>query len=128
MGAQSIPPRPAFGATTGYDIASGGPATLQYHTDTSRALALIGQLVLWLALVLGVSRFDTATVTRWRRRRVDAGPDAPLLSIDAPIADSLDPTILVSIADETVWQTTPQEGEVDAAGHDKPDQHEASVE
>ena len=125
VGAESIPARPAFGATTGYDIASGGAATLQYHTDTSRALALIGQLVLWLALALGISRFDTATVTRWRRRHINAGPDAPLLSIDAPIADSLDPTILVSIADETVWQTTPEQV---ATEDDEPEQHEASVE
>ena len=64
---QPIAPRPAFGTTTGYDIASGGPATLRYHTATSRSFALIGQLLLWLLLALGVSRFDTGSLVRWRR-------------------------------------------------------------
>ena len=80
VGSQSIAGRPAFGATTGYDITTGGAATLQYRTATSRSLALIGQLLLWLLLALGVSRFDAATVNRWRRRRVASGPQAPLLS------------------------------------------------
>ena len=85
-------PRPAFGSTTGYDIAAAGPATLRYHTSTSRALALIGQLVLWLLLALGVSRFDTASIaapaTPSDRRRsgctaavdrcTDRGPARPL--------------------------------------------------
>ena len=35
-----------------------GPATLRYHTDASRGFALVGQLLLWLMLVLGISRFD----------------------------------------------------------------------
>ncbi len=98
-----IAARPAFGATTGYDIASTGPATLSYHTDASRALSLIGQLLLWLLLALGISRFDTASINRWRRRRIDAGPDAPLLSIDAPIVAPIelpdDPAVVLSMDD-----------------------------
>ena len=82
---QAITPRPAFGETTGYDIGASGPATLTYHTDTSRALMLIGQLVVWLLLALGISRFDTAWVAnrRWRRTRRTA--ESPMLSIDAPV-------------------------------------------
>lgn len=85
VGGQAVAARPAFGATTGYDIASGGPATLRYETDTSRALMLIGQLVGWLLLLLGVSRFDTAWIAnrKWRRTRVTT--EAPLMTIDAPV-------------------------------------------
>jgi GT2 family glycosyltransferase len=104
VGGQAIPARPAFGVTTGYDIAAGGPATLSYHTASSRAFALIGQLLLWLLFALGISRFDAATLARWRRRRVDTGPETPLLSIDAPIVappvDADDSSILISMDDE----------------------------
>ncbi|HEY0521683.1 MAG TPA: glycosyltransferase, partial [Ilumatobacteraceae bacterium] len=41
---QRVAQRPAFGETTGYDVATGGPATLRYHTASSRALMLIGQV------------------------------------------------------------------------------------
>ncbi|MGZ4737979.1 MAG: glycosyltransferase [Ilumatobacteraceae bacterium] len=86
----SVAPRPAFGATTGYDITSGGPATLRYHTAPSRALMLIGQLVLWLALALGVSRFDTASLARRKWRRGVVGHETPLLSIDEPVEAVID--------------------------------------
>ena len=105
---QSIPPRPAFGATTGYDITSAGSATLHYRTSTARALELIGQLLLWLLLALGISRFDTASITRRRRRRVGIVPEAPLLSIHAPVSTSapidtpLDATLFASMSDDTV--------------------------
>jgi hypothetical protein len=120
VGAQSIPPRPAFGVTTGYDIAASGTATLQYHTPAARAFELAGQLLLWLLLALGVSRFDIASVTRWRRRRISAAPQAPLMSIDAPIEASDDFSALVSLPDDS----GPSH---DVATHD-PEQHEAGVE
>ena len=72
VGGQIDPARPAFGVTTGYDIATAGPATLHYHTAISRAFELIGELLVWLLLALGVSRFDTASIVRRRRRRSDA--------------------------------------------------------
>ena len=87
---QTVAPRPAFGATTGYDIATGGPATLGYHTASSRALMLVGQLVLWLALALGVSRFDTSTLRRRKWRRGVVRHEAPLLSIDEPVPPVVD--------------------------------------
>jgi GT2 family glycosyltransferase len=122
VGGQSISPRPAFGVTTGYDIATGGTATLRYRTASTRALALIGQLLLWLLLALGVSRFDTASVTRRRRRRVDAGPPAPLLSIDAPIDLPLDASLLVSLSDETVsWHAANETTADDGADHETED-------
>ncbi|HEY7628153.1 MAG TPA: glycosyltransferase, partial [Ilumatobacteraceae bacterium] len=90
---ETLAPRPAFGATTGYDVSSAGSAALTYKTDTSRSLMLIGQLVLWLLLILGVSRFDTAWIVnrRWRRTRRVA--DAPLMSIDAPVALPVEPPL-----------------------------------
>jgi hypothetical protein len=108
VGGQAIAPRPAFGATTGYDIAAPGQATLRYHTATSRTLELIGQILLWLALALGVSRVDTASWARWRRRRIDAAPEEPLLSIDAPIAAPVEVPVLVSLSDEPIeWNEDP---------------------
>ena len=118
VGDQSLAPRPAFGATTAYDVTSSGAASLGYTTSTSRALLLIVQLVVWLTLLLGISRFDTATLVqrRWRRNVVE--PEAPLLSIDAPIEplaplrepgpESVPETGSAS-DDETVsWQIEPQ--------------------
>jgi GT2 family glycosyltransferase len=89
---QSVTPRPAFGSTTAYDVPTAGEATLRYNSDASRALMLIGQLVLWLLLALGISRFDTAWIAnrRWRRTRRTA--DSPLLSIDAPVPPVDPPT------------------------------------
>jgi hypothetical protein len=46
---------------------------------------LIGQVILWLALALGISRFDTSSLVRRRWRRGVVRHEAPLLSIDAPI-------------------------------------------
>jgi hypothetical protein len=46
---------------------------------------LVGQLVLWLALALGVSRFDTSTFKRRRWRRGVVRHEVPLLSIDEPV-------------------------------------------
>jgi len=142
VGEQSLDPRPAFGATTGYDVAAGGAATLQYHTAISRAFLLVAQLVVWLALALGVSRFDTATLVRRRRRRQAVGPEAPLLSIDAPILAPVglagdeavgDPgqPALASIGDETVsWLTEPEPGELGHGdlAHRDVDQSQAGVE
>src|SRR3954453_20657583 len=91
VGDRTIAPRPAFGVTTGYDVANGGSATLHYDTAFSRALALIGELLVWLLLLLGGSRFDTSSIVRWKRRRAEAAPDAPLLSIEAPIGAPFTP-------------------------------------
>ena len=137
VGDQSIPPRPAFGVTTGYDIATAGPATLHYDTSISRALELIAELLMWLLLALGVSRFDTASIIRWRSRRRDAVREAPLLSIDAPLSAPFavppDAGALVSLDDSVAWQTQPDTASDEP--HQQPDQqpdqveqHEAGVE
>ena len=136
VGGQGIAPRPAFGATTGYDIATAGPATLSYHTDASRALSLAGQLLLWLLLALGISRFDTSSISRWRRRHVDAGPDAPLLSMDAPIVPQQptdDSTVVISMDDAvddsvTEGPDAESEPESDQAEPHQAEPHQAGVE
>lgn len=144
LAGQQIAPRPAFGATTGYDITTAGSATLHYRTSTARAVALIGQLLLWLLLALGISRFDTASVTRWRRRRVRTAPDAPLLSLEAPISAPpidmpVDATLFASMSDDTFpseaeakveTETEPEpEHEPDPDVENQPsEQHQAGVE
>ena len=128
----SIPPRPAFGATTGYDITTAGSATLHYRTSTARAVELIGQLLLWLLLAVGISRFDTASITRRRRRRVRTEPEAPLLSIHAPISTSVpidmpvDATLFAAMNDET----GPSEADAAPVSATEPatEQHQAGVE
>ena len=125
---QSIPPRPAFGATTGYDVTSAGSATLHYRTSSARALELIGQLLLWLLLALGISRFDTASITRRRRRRVGPAPEAPLLSIHAPISPAapidmpVDATLFAAMNEET------GSSEPESAAEPTSEQHQAGVE
>jgi GT2 family glycosyltransferase len=129
---QSIAPRPAFGATTGYDVATAGPARLHYRTSTSRALELIGQLLLWLLLALGISRFDTASIRRWRRRRVHTAPDAPLLSIDAPIIAPapVDVPVDAALFESMSVETFPAETEPgpDRVDGQATEQHQAGVE
>jgi hypothetical protein len=93
-------------------------------------------LVLWLLLALGISRFDTASIIRWRQRRVDAGPAAPLLSIDAPIVAPAgapeDSTIVMSMDDAVDSPTTedpePDETEPDQTEPHETEPHEAGVE
>ncbi|MEO7370870.1 MAG: hypothetical protein ABIZ69_08415, partial [Ilumatobacteraceae bacterium] len=143
IGGQSVAPRPAFGVTTGYDVTAAGPATLRYHTSASRAFELIGQLLLWLLLAMGVSRFDASTIARWRRRRIDAAPHAPMLSLDGPLVEPEDVPALVSLNDEAVsWSESESEPEPEPEPEpgpgpepepeqtdvDQVDQHEAGVE
>ena len=80
VGGQSIAPRPAFGVTTGYDVATAGPATLHYHTAISRAFLLIGAAAAVVAA--GARRqpvrhgVDRAVAAPAQRRR--AGGAAPV--------------------------------------------------
>jgi hypothetical protein len=128
VGGQAVEPRPAFGVTTGYDITSAGPATLRYRTDSSRALMLIGQLLMWLLLALGVSRFDTSTLARRRGRRAYVGPAAPLLSIDAPIDAPLLVPIDLQFGDDSLsWQTEASPTESGQPDAGPPDAGQAEV-
>jgi hypothetical protein len=132
---QPIPPRPAFGATTGYDITAAGPATLHYRTSAARAFELAGQLLVWLLLALGISRFDTASIRRWRRRRVGTAPEAPLLSLEAPIsapapADMpVDATLFAAMSDDAFSSEAepPAESPAEPADEPDPDQHPDQV-
>ena len=126
VGGQSLTQRPAFGATTGYDVASGGSASLRYHTDSSRAFLLVGQLVVWLALALGISRFDTGSLLRRRRVRGVGEPEVPLLSIDAPLDRPL-PDPAEGSETEAEVEAEPEEVPI-LLSLDDPAEHEAGVE
>ena len=136
VGDSRYAPRPAFGVTTGYDIASAGPATLHYETSISRGLGLMGELLVWLLLALGVSRFDTASISALEAPPARAVPDAPLLSMEAPIDVPYSPpdaSLLTSLDDGNVpWQTPadtdPERHAESEAEADTVEQHEAGVE
>lgn len=75
----SVAPRIAFGRTMAFDVPSAGQATLRYVTDTGRHLAVIVQVLAWIALAVMASRL------RWgwlrRRRRVALIDDGPVLRL-----------------------------------------------
>jgi hypothetical protein len=80
----TLRPRIAFGSTIAFD-APAGEATLSYDTSVTRHLAVIIQLLVWLAVALAAStvRF---TWLRNRRRRRYGDDDGPLLRLDdAPV-------------------------------------------
>ncbi|MCU1400890.1 MAG: hypothetical protein JWN62_3999 [Acidimicrobiales bacterium] len=81
-----IAPRVAFGSTLAFDVPKAGQGTLRYVTDTSRHLAVIVQLLAWLALALLASRVRWSWLRRRRRLLVD--DDGPVLRlgdrVDAP--------------------------------------------
>ena len=57
---QEIDPQRAFGTMIGFDVAIAGEARLEFRTPASRALAIIGQLVVWLLLLMLASRLSPA--------------------------------------------------------------------
>lgn len=91
-GTQQIAGRRAFGSTLAFDVPTAGRATLTYETDTTRAIWLAGQLVVWLALVLAASRLHPSQWLRpggaGRARRADdrALDATPVADMTAPIA------------------------------------------
>lgn len=61
---EQIESRPAFGATTAFDIDQPGVASLSYSTPGSRTLTVVLQAVLWLAAVVVAARVTVPTGTR----------------------------------------------------------------
>lgn len=81
VGGQRVTARPAFGATSAFDLPVGGTATLRHETPFSRTLALLAQAILWAIVVLAATRIDP--VSWWRRRRgIVAKPGQPVMTID----------------------------------------------
>ncbi|HEY4331272.1 MAG TPA: hypothetical protein VGM78_01830, partial [Ilumatobacteraceae bacterium] len=79
VGDAVVPSSIAFGATTAFHVPAAGAAVLEYHTDSSRHVAVLVQLAAWIALCFAASR------TRWswlrRRRGLVVGDDGPVLSL-----------------------------------------------
>jgi len=82
---QRVVGRRAFGSTLAFDVPTGGSASLVYDTDSNRSLWLVGQLVVWLGLLLAASRLRPS---QFGRRRVVAGEvidRTPVVDLTAPI-------------------------------------------
>jgi GT2 family glycosyltransferase len=111
-----IAPRVAFGSTLAFDVPTPGRATLTYSTDTSRHIAVIVQLLAWLALLVAASS------VRWgwlRRRRhlvnVDEGPVLRLGTRDGGSDAIFDP--FARVGQSTGADDEPQ-AESDVASND----------
>lgn len=59
---ERIEARRSFGSGMAWDVAAGGPATLQYDASLLRRLWLVVWTMLWVVLGLAASRFETS---RW---------------------------------------------------------------
>jgi len=76
-GAQ-VEPRRAFGVTTAFDVGTAGTATLSYTTPGSRTLALVVQVVLWIATLFAATRVSVPLA----RRRGPLVTDETLITFD----------------------------------------------
>lgn len=82
---RQVPPRPAFGTMTAFDIDNAGSATLSYETAVSRSAVLVFQAVLWVAVLFVAMRVSLPFARR--RRRVVT--DETLITLDDPIPDGV---------------------------------------
>ncbi|MFV0309033.1 MAG: glycosyltransferase [Desertimonas sp.] len=90
----AAPLRPAFGATSAYDVSAGGTATLVYSPSGARRAALVLVALAWLATILAASRLGLPSVLRRTRGRdetlldLDRAPGAvDLAELDRPDAE-----------------------------------------
>ncbi|MFN3254954.1 MAG: glycosyltransferase [Ilumatobacter sp.] len=79
--------RRAFGITTAFDVPSGGDATLEYDSSSTRSLWVAVQVVLWLIVLVGAARVTVPS----SRRRLTAIEDETLISLD-DAAESAEPS------------------------------------
>ncbi len=81
---QRVAGRRAFGSTLAFDMPAGGQASLVYDTGTTRSLWLVGQLVVWLVLLVAASRLRPAQLMRRRAASgavIDRTPVADLTAV-----------------------------------------------
>jgi hypothetical protein len=84
----SIDGRRAFGSTLAFDVADGGPATLEYEPPMSRSMWVVAQLLMWLTLIIAASRLRPWALLR-RRRQIPAIDDTTTVAdLSAPIGSS----------------------------------------
>ncbi len=61
---EAVEPRRAFGATTAFDVPVAGAGELRYETPASRTVLVAFQVLLWLLVIVGVSRVKLPTARR----------------------------------------------------------------
>ncbi len=79
VGEASIEPRRAFGETTAFDVTDGGVGELRYDSSALRWLAVLGQVLLWIAAIVVAARV-----------RVPVGSRGPLVLADETLIDLSD--------------------------------------
>ncbi len=89
---KAVASRVAFGSTMAFDVPAAGTATLAFESSGGLQLALLGQTLLWLGLLLAASRLDPRSMVRRRRavRTMRTGV-APVMSLDG--ASHVDPFV-----------------------------------
>ena len=75
---EEVPASVGFGALTSFDVATGGPAGLDYETSTSRHAELVGQALLWVAALVAASRLRRPG---WTRRAAARGDRATVIEL-----------------------------------------------
>ena len=83
---QRVVGRRAFGSTLAFDVPTAGRASLVYDTGTDRSLWLLGQVVVWLGLVLAASRFRPSQLLRRRGAPAEVIERTPVADLTAPIS------------------------------------------
>jgi hypothetical protein len=80
---EDIAAQRSFGVLTGFDVADGGSAELDYETPSSRHAALAGQALLWVAAILAASRLR---MPLWMSRRRSDGDRRAVIDLDENVA------------------------------------------
>jgi GT2 family glycosyltransferase len=122
---RTLSPRVAFGRTLAFDVPAAGRGTLRYVTDAGRHVAVIVQLLAWLAVAIVASRMRWGWL-RPRRRRMLAN-DGPVLRLgelggtagsgELPQSSLFDPLAFTAlqVADaEVEWETDAPDTEAPA--------------
>jgi hypothetical protein len=79
VGSEDVAAQRSFGVLTGFDVADGGAAELDYETPSSRHAALFGQALLWVAMILAASRLR---MPAWISRRRGDGDRRAVIDLD----------------------------------------------
>jgi len=87
-----VAPRVAFGSTLAFDVPVAGQATLSYSTAVGRRVAVIVQLLAWLALLGAASTVRLGWLRRRRRLTdLDEGPVLRLGTLEPGSGSMFDP-------------------------------------
>jgi GT2 family glycosyltransferase len=96
---REVPAEIGFGSMTAFDVETSGQAVLDYETDSSRRVELLGQAALWIAALVVASRLRLPAWTARRRGRgdrravIDLADDVelPTDAGDVPVMVPLEP-------------------------------------